>query len=97
MMDALKIERVGGLAGFGSASSRLASRGETQMSALSEGDRASVENLFKQPKRLHSAGPVRDGFRYRLTRDKAGRSQTVEVPEALVPEVLKECVKDTFL
>lgn len=91
-MDALKIERIGGLAGFGS--SRLASRGETALSALSAEDRASVDALFKGGRQARAAGPVRDGFVYRLTRNRNGRSQTVEVPEASVPPTIKDCVKD---
>ena len=94
-MDALKIERIGGLAGFGS--SRLASRGETALSALSADDRASVEALFRGGKRARPAGPVRDGFVYRLTRNRNGQSQTVEVPEALVPPAVKDCVRDSLL
>ena len=95
-MDTLKIERVGGFAGFGLPGSHLESRGEQSMSALSAADQASVEALFKRPTVATASEQVRDGFRYRITRTAKGRDQTVEVPEAAVPPVLKDCVTDTL-
>ena len=95
-MDRLKIERVGGLAGFGLPGSKLESRGEQSMSALSAADQASVEALFKRPAAAAGSGQVRDGFRYRITRTAQGRDQTVEVPEAAVPSALKDCVTHTL-
>ena len=97
-MGTLKIERVGGLAGFGLPQSRVKSSGEQALSALSAADRATVESLFHAPtEQLRPDGQTRDGFRYKLTRSVDGREQTVEVPEAAVPPALKDCVTDKLL
>jgi len=80
-MGTLKIERIGGLAGFGMASSRVKSSGEQAVSALSADDQAAVEALFNNPERHQGSGLERDAFRYRITRIVKGQSQTVEVPE----------------
>jgi hypothetical protein len=93
-MGILKIERVGGLAGFGLAGSKLRSEGQQALSALSAADRASVENLFKGSTDARGQQPVADGFRYRITRTVNGKNQSVEVPEAAVPEALRACVTD---
>jgi hypothetical protein len=47
----------------------------------------------------YSVPPVRntnDVFNYRITRQKDGRSQTIQVPESLVPAALISSVKDSF-
>jgi hypothetical protein len=93
-MGVLKIEKIGGLAGFGMSGSSLRSNGEQAISALSAGDRASVEALFDNPQGRRGSGQERDGFRYRITRTTDGRDQTIEVPESAVPSALKACVSD---
>lgn len=93
-MGTLKIERVGGLAGFGVGQSRVKSSGEQAVSALSAADQASVEALFENPKLRQGSGLERDGFRYKITRTMGGKDQTVEVPESVVPPALKACVSD---
>jgi hypothetical protein len=93
-LGTLKIERIGGLAGFGLPASRIESTGELAISALSSDDQASVAALFQNPARLQKPGPERDAFRFRITRTLKGRSQTVEVPESDVPLALKNCVSD---
>jgi hypothetical protein len=96
-MGTLKIERIGGLAGFGVPGSNVRSSGEQSISALSANDQASVEALFRNPKARHGSGQMRDGFRYRITRTADGKDQTVEVPESAVPSALKACVTDKLL
>lgn len=96
-MGTLKIERIGGLAGFGLPGSRLRSSGEQAISALSAAEQAVVEELFKNPSRHQGSGQERDTFRYRITRSKDGRDETIEVPEAVVPHALKACVSDKLL
>jgi hypothetical protein len=87
----LEVERLGGLAGFGAASSRLHSRGQLDVSTLSAEDRQVLELLFSKP----SANPVRpDEFRYRLTRWIEHGPQSVEVPESQVPPAVRAAVKD---
>jgi emfourin len=96
-MGTLKIERVGGLAGFGIPGSRIKSSGEVAIAALSAADQAQVETLFKDPTAQQQAGLEsleRDAFRYRITRVKDGKEQTVEASEAAVPHAIKSCVTD---
>jgi len=94
-MGTLKIERVGGLAGFGLPGSKLQSSGEQSISALSAADQASVEALFQNPPPQEEQ--QRDTFRYRITRSVKGKKQTVEVPESAVPIALKACVSDKLI
>jgi hypothetical protein len=89
----LVIERLGGLGGFGGPN--LKSEGQIESSDLSADDIARVEKLFEGG----SIPPVKntgDVFNYRITRQKDGRSQTIEVPESLVPTALTSSVKDSF-
>ena len=96
-MGILKIERLGGLGGFGLPNSRIRSTGEQAMSALSPEDRAAVEHLFESRPRAAGSGAERDTFRYRITRSVDGKEQTVEVPESAVPQALKACVSDKLI
>ena len=96
-MGTVKIEKTGGLAGFGLPVSKIKSIGESDISALSRADQAWVEALFQKPPRSQQAGNERDTHCYRITRTKNGRDQTVEVPEAQVPHALKACVTDKLL
>jgi Emfourin len=91
-MNMLKIERIGGLAGFGLPGSRVHSSGEQSISALTPADQASVEALFQNPPPQEEQ--QRDAFRYRITRIVKGQKQTVEVPESAMPIALKACVSD---
>jgi len=96
-MGMLKIEKIGGLAGFGLPGSRIKSSGESAISALSAADQAWVEASFQKPPRSQKEGNERDTHRYRITRTRDGHEQTIEVPEALVPHALKACVTDKLL
>jgi hypothetical protein len=96
-MGRLKIERLGGLAGFGLPGSKLKSTGEQDIEALTAADRAAVEALFANKDRPQKPGPERDAFHYKLTREKNGQDETVEVPEAAVPQALKACVSDKLM
>jgi hypothetical protein len=92
----LKIERLGGIAGYGSPNSRLKSRGSCATAALAKADQEAVERLFAA--RSKSKGPAfPDGFYYRITRETAKGHETVEVPEASVPAALVACVKDEIV
>lgn len=96
-MGRLKIERIGGLAGFGLPGSKLKSTGEQDIEALSAADRAAIEALFHDKAPQQKPGPERDAFRYRLTREKNGQDETVEVPESVVPQAIKSCVTDKLM
>lgn len=97
-MGMLKIERIGGFGGFGLPGSKLESSGEQAMSALSAADQASVEALFKNPKRVSVSQKERTRaphkFTIKITRTINDQKQTVEVPEEVVPEALKACLTD---
>ena len=96
-MGTLKIERIGGLAGFGLPNSRIRSNGELAISALSATDQTAVESLFESRASRPDPGQARDAFRYRITRTKNGQDQTVEVPESAVPQMLKNCLTDKLM
>ena len=93
-MDRIHIERTGGFAGFGLPGSRLQSRGEMALSELSPADRAAVDALFDG--KGGAEPPMPDGFRYRITRQTAAGTQTIEAPESKVPAALKDSVKDVL-
>jgi len=96
-MDRIQIERLGGLGGFGLPGSHLKSKGDVSASDLSAADRKRLDDLFgsKAPASQTSPDAVH-AFRYRITRQTPSGQKTVEVPEDLVPESLRDSVKDTL-
>lgn len=88
----LKIERMGGLAGFGLPGSRLKSRGQVALADLTAADRAAVDALFKGGHK--PAATLPDAFRYRITLKSAQGDKTVEAAEHEVPAALREAVRD---
>jgi emfourin len=95
-MTILHVERLGGLPSVGTPRSRLKSCGEIALAALSPTDRAALDDLFRNPPPAPRSA-VRDGFRYRISRDAGSGAETIEVPEASVPAAVAACVKDTFV
>ena len=95
-MDRIRIERIGGFAGYGGP--HLKSRGEVSLSDLSPADRQALDELLRHPEKAASASPAgeADAFRYRITRETAAGSQTVEVPGHAVPAALKNSVHDVL-
>ncbi len=92
--DQLKVERVGGFAGFGLPGSHLKSKGEVSISKLSAEDVRVIDALFRGD--AHVGSKVPDGFRYRITRKIGNDLHTIEVPEENVPLSIRNCVKDTL-
>lgn len=92
-MGTLKIERVGGLAGYGGP--HLKSRGEVTVADLEPSDQARVEKLFSGGNKPTAAG-TGDMFRYRITRSTPQGEQTIEVPGELLPAALANSVKDSL-
>ncbi len=88
----MKVERVGGLAGFGGP--RLKSAGEVAMSALSAADRKVIEAMFRDAARAGVGKP--DGFVYRITMSSGGVAKTIDVSEERVPEAVRKCIKNTL-
>ena len=99
-MAVIKIERFGGLAGFGLPGSHVASQGKIRASDLSAPDLQAVEALFERYDKSKKRGReslARDDFRYRISRTVDGREQTIEVAELEVPAALVQCVKDELI
>ena len=92
-MGILKVERIGGLAGFGGARSRLKSDGEIAFSSLSLSDQKAVERLFKAQGKA-APSQMRDGFHYRVTRGDGAAGKTILIAEDKMPAALIACVKD---
>ena len=96
-MGILKIERIGGLAGFGMEGSRVKSEGEISFSALSSADQSLVDGLFTaKSKATANSSRMRDGFRYRISRKGGSGMDVIEVDEAKVPVPLIATIKDRF-
>jgi hypothetical protein len=99
-MAKLTIERKGGLAGFGTSRSRIVSTGELELEDLSETDREVVEALLRPPKKATRSKSRKkpteaaDGFRYELSLEG---ELPVTVPEASVPQAVRQCVQDRFV
>lgn len=93
----LKIERLGGIAGFGMG--HLRSEGEIDLDELPEEERIAIERLLSKGGGSDGGGksPVRDGFRYRLTWEEDGESCSVEIDESDTPERLRAAVKDRLV
>jgi hypothetical protein len=89
----LTIERLGGVAGFGGPN--IKSEGQLDFSDLSPDDQAKVEKLFESGS-IPPTKNTNDVFNYRITRQKDGHSQTIQVPESLVPAALVSSVKDSL-
>jgi len=96
-MGIVKIERIGGLGGFGGP--HLKSRGECSFDDLSAADQAAVETLLagaRKTRGLPDNEQMRDGFSYRISSQTATGTTTVVVPESMVPAALVSCVKDVI-
>ncbi|HXJ22865.1 MAG TPA: protealysin inhibitor emfourin [Polyangia bacterium] len=95
----LKVERKGGLAGFGSPNSRVRSLGSVDLRTLSTADRQTVERMFAGDSRSASPPrPVRaDAFQYHLTMTTPQGEKTVVVPEDHVPDAIRDSVQDELL
>ena len=86
------VERLGGLAGIGLHGSRLRSRAEIRVDALSPREAGAIDALFARPRPAPPSLP--DAFRYRITRASAGGTETIEVPEQDVPASIRARVVD---
>jgi len=99
-MGTLTIERVGGLAGIGHVGSAVRSRAQVTMERLSPEDRAVIEELFvryRDSKKSDRDSPLRDLFRYRLSRGAEEGAESIEVAEELVPRALVRLIKDELV
>jgi hypothetical protein len=94
----LKVERIGGLAGFGIPGGHLRSRGQLDVASLSTADRRTIEGLFKAGGGAQSprTAQTRDGFCYRISRATPSGTETIELHESVVPTAVIACVKDVL-
>lgn len=92
-MGPLIVERIGGLAGYGGPGARLRSIGKIEFERLSPADQKTMESLFES-RGGQFPSPVRDGFRYRITRNAKSATETIEVAEELLPAAVSGCVRD---
>ena len=95
-MAILHVEKLGGLAGFGGARARIRSHGKIDTAALCATDQKAVDSLFQSRGRSKPSKEA-DGFRFRISRTTTDGTETVEVPETLVPLPIASCVKDEFV
>lgn len=91
----IDIERLGGLAAYGMPGSRIRSRGHILAKDLNASDQALLRALFLAPTEAPSW--VRDAFRYHLTRQSNCGPQTVVVAESMVPESIRDVVRDELM
>lgn len=95
-MSEIKIERLGGLAGFGLPNSRLSSVGRLSETQMTAADKDIVDALFSSQAQPAAPG-AGDTFHYRITRRTATGSESIEVPEHQVPQTLIASVRDELL
>ncbi len=95
-IDLLLVERIGGLAGFGVAGSRIRCRGQLAFNSLPDTDQRLVEALFKGHGKSKPSAQ-RDTFSYRISCARKFGAKTVEVPEAALPATIIACVKDELI
>lgn len=88
----VEVERLGGFAGFGGPGSPLRSVGRVALDSLSAAERGALDALLSEP--LAVDPRQADGFRYRITRPGTRGATVVELPESVVPAVLRDCVRD---
>lgn len=91
----IDVERFGGLAGYGMPGSHIRSRGHVLAQDLNPSEQALLRELFLAP--AEAPTWVRDAFRYHLTRQSDCGPQTVIVAESMVPEPIRDCVRDELL
>lgn len=95
-MSKLKIERLGGIAGFGIKNSHLHSSGEIDIDDLSKEDKKVVENLFNSHDKVETS-LKRDNFRYKISRITSTGIESIEADEEKIPVAVIQCVKDEII
>ena len=89
-MNEVRVEQLGGFAGFGGP--HLKSSGAVDLSSLSPADRATVEGLFQRYRTSSATSAYPAQFRYRLTRQTPAGTESIEAPEHEVPDAVKASV-----
>lgn len=92
-MDEVKVEQLGGFAGFGGP--HLESSGIVPLSSVSAADREKIDALFRRYQGGGAPQPnsaQADQFRYRLSRRTQKGMESIEAAESEVPEALRASV-----
>ena len=99
-MALVRVERIGGVAGFGLALGHLRSIGTIDTATLQSAEQRILEVLFSHGARgkaeAHS-GPACDALCYRLSRGSGAATETIEAAEAALPAAVVQCVRDEIV
>lgn len=96
--DRIELERLGGLGGFGLPGSHIRSRAVFSADQLHEDERRLLATLLDAGGSSASPTPgAADAFRCRVTIERAGRRQVIEVPESALPARLTAQIRDELI
>ena len=99
-MTLVRVERIGGVAGFGLAAGHLRSFGTIDTATLTPAEQKILDLLFSHPAqgrvKAHP-GPACDAFCYRLSRGSGAATETIEAAEAALPAAVVQCVRDEIV
>ena len=99
-MALIRVERMGGVAGFGLAAGHLRSFGTIDTATLTPSEQKILDLLFShraQGKAAAHPGPACDAFCYLLSRGSGAATETIEAAEAALPAAVVQCVRDEIV
>ena len=99
-MTLVRVERIGGVAGFGLAAGHLRSIGTIDTATLQPAEQKILDVLFShraRGKAAAHAGPACDAFCYLLSRGSGAATETIEAAEAALPAAVVQCVRDEIV
>jgi hypothetical protein len=90
------IEKLGGIAGFGGPFARIRSIGTIDERSLSLKDRDYLQNLFLSYSTKRFTQQC-DEFIFRIIQKNDNEEKRIDVPESLLPDSIRSCVRDEFV
>ena len=99
-MTLVRVERIGGVVGFGLAAGHLRSIGTIDTATLQPAEQKILDLLFShhaQGKTAAHAGLACDAFSYLLSRGSGAATETIEAAEAALPAAVVQCVRDEIV
>ncbi|MEI7862008.1 MAG: protealysin inhibitor emfourin [Planctomycetota bacterium] len=99
-MTLVRVERIGGVVGFGLAVGHLRSFGTIDTATLTPSEQKILDLLFShraQGKAAAHPGPACDAFCYLLSRGSGAATETIEAAEAALPAAVVQCVRDEIV
>ena len=99
-MALVRVERIGGMAGFGLAAGHLRSIGTIDTATLTPAEQKILDLLFSrraQGKTAAHSVPACDAFCYLLSRGSGAATETIEAAEAALPAAVVQCVRDELV